>query len=222
MKFSVLPATYALVAVIFAATIPVQAAPPWKGGPANGKGGKYQKHGPKGPMAGPGAFRPGPPPWAPAHGYRRKGNGGYPFPAGLLDGRCRVDLLDGPTAGGLLGAAAGGLAGSQFGKGDGKLAATAIGTLIGFVIGQEVGRQLTPVEETCFSQTFEHVPDRETIVWRNAQQDAQYQVTPIGTTEVGTGMYCREYQAKATVGDRVEETYGTACRQPDGSWKLMN
>jgi surface antigen len=172
--------------------------------------------------AGPGRFQPGPPPWAPAHGYRKKGQAGYAFPAGLMGGRCRADLLDGPTLGGLIGAAAGGYAGSRFGKGDGKLAATALGTLVGFVIGQEVGRNLTRMEETCFSRTFEHVPDRETIVWQNPQQGAQYQVMPVRTADAGNGQYCREYQAKATVGGKVSETYGTACRQPDGSWKLMN
>lgn len=32
--------------------------------------------------------------------------------------------------------------------------------------------------------------------------------------------YCREYQRKVTVGGRVVDSYGTACMQPDGSWKL--
>jgi len=235
------------VTLIVSLSAPVLAdPPPWAGGKGK-KSEKYEKHGGKGAAkgpggackvsykygprgyeeiwkcAGPGNFQPGPPPWAPAHGYRKKqGGAGYAFPAGLMGGRCQADLLDGPTLGGLVGAAAGGLAGSQFGKGDGKLAATALGTLVGFVIGQEVGRNLTRTEETCFSRTFEHVPDRETIVWQNAQQGAQYQVMPVRTAETDNGLYCREYQAKATVGGRVEETYGTACRQPDGSWKLMN
>ena len=140
----------------------------------------------------------------------------------LLGGRCRADLLDGPTIGGLVGAAAGGLAGSQIGKGKGQLAATAVGTLVGFVLGQQVGQSLSRTEETCFSRTFEHVPDRETIVWNDGRHNAQYQVMPVRTSEPMNGMYCREYQAKATVGGKVSETYGTACRQPDGSWKLMN
>jgi len=227
----------------------VMADPPWARGQEHGKGkpGKSWKHGgtsmakgrhgnckykyKSGPggykeewkCSGPGYFQPGPPPWAPAHGYRRQGQpDGYAFPAGLLGGRCRPDLLDGPTVGGLLGAAAGGFAGSQFGKGDGKLAATALGTVVGFVLGQEVGRNLQRVEETCFSRTFEHVPDRETIVWQDPNHGAQYRVTPVRTAEADNGMYCREYQAKATVGGQTKETYGTACRQPDGSWKLMN
>ncbi len=34
--------------------------------------------------------------------------------------------------------------------------------------------------------------------------------------------YCREYQANTSVGGKKAKSYGTACRQPDGSWKIMN
>lgn len=180
-----------------------------------------------------------PPPWAPAHGYRaKKGHGAqkhknkkwrkqesraeYVLPPGLQNGRCRPDLFDPRVVGGVIGAAAGGYAGSKFGKGDGKLAATALGTLVGAVIGHAVGDQLAQAENTCFSQTFEHVPDRETIAWADPRHNARYEVTPQKTTKKALGEYCREYTAKATVGGKPSDTYGTACRQPDGSWKLIN
>jgi surface antigen len=124
--------------------------------------------------------------------------------------------------GGLIGAVAGGYFGSTMGKGDGKLAATAIGMLVGAVIGHSVGDSLTRTEDICFSQTFEHVPDRETITWHDAKRDAQYEVRPTKTIKTAEGEYCREYTAKATVGSKPIESYGIACRQPDGSWKLMN
>lgn len=34
--------------------------------------------------------------------------------------------------------------------------------------------------------------------------------------------YCREYQSDVRVGNRIEHGYGTACQQPDGSWKKMD
>ncbi len=34
--------------------------------------------------------------------------------------------------------------------------------------------------------------------------------------------YCREYQATTTIGGQPRLSYGTACLQPDGSWKMMN
>ena len=33
---------------------------------------------------------------------------------------------------------------------------------------------------------------------------------------------CREYQAPAVVGGEPGNTYGTACLQPDGSWRIVN
>jgi len=33
---------------------------------------------------------------------------------------------------------------------------------------------------------------------------------------------CREYQQTITVGGRTERAYGTACKQADGSWKIIN
>ena len=244
-----LTAGSALIALSFSIPSPALADPPWaRGGEhGHGHGHEWREHQEEAYARGPrGAckvtyrygrhgyeeqwtckrgryFRPGgPPPWAPAHGYRAQQGGGYAVPAGLTGGRCRANLLGGPTVGGLVGAAVGGLTGSQIGRGNGKLAATAVGTLLGFVIGQQVGNSMDRVDETCFTNTFEHVPDQQTIVWNDPNQGARYQVTPVRTAEANNGMYCREYQAKATVGGRVQETYGTACRMPDGSWKLMN
>ncbi len=33
--------------------------------------------------------------------------------------------------------------------------------------------------------------------------------------------YCREYTKNVTVGRRIQEAYGTACLQPDGSWQVV-
>ncbi|PZQ48850.1 MAG: hypothetical protein DI551_00520, partial [Micavibrio aeruginosavorus] len=33
--------------------------------------------------------------------------------------------------------------------------------------------------------------------------------------------YCREYTRTVTVGNRVQDAYGTACLQPDGSWMIV-
>ncbi len=33
--------------------------------------------------------------------------------------------------------------------------------------------------------------------------------------------YCREYTQSLKIGNALQQGYGTACRQPDGSWQLM-
>lgn len=34
--------------------------------------------------------------------------------------------------------------------------------------------------------------------------------------------YCREYTKTVNIGGRMEEAYGQACMQPDGSWQFYN
>ncbi len=43
-------------------------------------------------------------------------------------------------------------------------------------------------------------------------------ITPVETYQRDSGQYCREYRTEVEVAGGVEEAYGTACRQPDGSW----
>ena len=36
------------------------------------------------------------------------------------------------------------------------------------------------------------------------------------------GQYCREYQTTVYVAGRPQPSYGTACQQPDGVWRVVN
>ena len=162
-----------------------------------------------------------PPPWAPAWGYRAKGKhkskhaGARPLDLSL--GRCNRELL-----GSLLGGATGGFLGSKVGDGRGQLAAIAGGTLLGFLVGGSIGRTMDEVDQNCIGQALEHASDGQTITWNNSQSKAQYQVVPTRTVQASDGRYCREYTATAVINGRTEKTYGKACRQPDGSWRLAS
>jgi surface antigen len=34
--------------------------------------------------------------------------------------------------------------------------------------------------------------------------------------------YCRAFTSRVTIDAREVVTYGTACRQPDGTWRVVN
>ncbi len=186
---------------------------------------KYEyKSGPGGSKeerkCGPGIrFAGGPPPWAPAHGYRAKHGGpGLPrLPIDLDAGRCNRELL-----GSLLGAAAGAAIGSQIGDGRGQLAAVAGGTLLGFLVGGRIGREMDALDQHCIGQALEHAPDGQAITWRNPEASTAHEVTPVRTYRRGDGRYCREYRTTSVIGGKPQQVYGTACRQPDGSWELVS
>jgi surface antigen len=124
--------------------------------------------------------------------------------------------------GAALGGATGGAIGSQIGKGDGRTAAIIGGTVLGILIGGSIGQQMDRVDQNCVGQILEHAPDREVITWNTAETGTRHEVTPVKTYEDTRGRYCREYQAVSVIGGEKRQTYGTACRQADGSWQLIN
>jgi surface antigen len=170
----------------------------------------------------------GPPPWAPAHGYHRKHSGhlsyqSHPQPVGPHSGDFGIayGICHRQQVGALLGGVVGGVAGAQIGKGDNKTAATIAGTLLGALVGSHIGRSMDQADRYCTAQVLEHASDRQPIVWRNPEAEAQYRVTALSSYRQ-QGQYCREYLAEAQVGNVPQQVYGTACRRPDGTWQIMN
>ncbi|MDZ7712341.1 MAG: RT0821/Lpp0805 family surface protein [Rhodovibrio sp.] len=185
-----------------------------------------------------------PPSWAPAHGWRAKHEHGHHHKSkrkyeverayehdDAYDDRRRAPIYgDGggflrcnrELAGQVVGGAVGAAVGSRFGKGDGQLVATGAGALIGVLLGGEIGRRLDAQDRACVGRTLETVPTGQTVAWRNPDTGADYRTTPRRTYQTDGGRTCREYTTSATVGGRQQQVYGTACRQPDGSWEIVN
>jgi surface antigen len=151
---------------------------------------------------------------------------GVAMAALLLAGCAGSDYGTKQTVGALAGAGAGGLLGAQIGKGKGQLAATAAGTLLGAFLGSEVGKSLDRADRTYASEAqyeaLEYVPSGSSSTWRNPDSGHYGTVVPTRTYENGYGSYCREFQHGATVGGRTEWVYGTACRNPDSQWQVVN
>jgi surface antigen len=142
---------------------------------------------------------------------------------GLMLGACQQGG-EKQSMGTLLGAAGGALAGSQVGKGRGTLVAVAVGTLLGGIMGSEVGKSLDRADRLAMENAQSSVmtaPVGQTITWSNPDSGNSGTVR---TTREGTsndGRYCREYQHTVQVGGKTQDAYGTACRQPDGSWQVV-
>lgn len=122
----------------------------------------------------------------------------------------------GMVIGGLLG----GVLGAQVGQGSGRTAATIIGTMAGAVIGGNVGRSMDDRDRMHTALALENVHTGVPTQWRNPDTGNAYTVVPTRTYETPQGP-CREYTVNGVVGGKAEKVYGTACRQPDGSWQMM-
>lgn len=127
-------------------------------------------------------------------------------------------------AGTLMGAAVGGLAGAAFGKGDGQLLAIGLGAALGAAAGNHIGGQLDEQDKAMMAtksqQAFEYVPSGKSMAWNNPDSGHSGYITPIKTVKE-EGRYCREYTNIVKVGGEEQKAYGKACRQPDGSWEIV-
>lgn len=125
----------------------------------------------------------------------------------------------------LLGGVAGGVAGAQFGKGSGRVAAGVAGALIGAILGNQVGQSLDRADrlamERSTNNALERQPSGTAVAWKNPDSGNYGTVTPKPVFQNNGGQYCREFSQSVTVGGKTEEAYGTACRQPDGAWKIV-
>ncbi len=124
----------------------------------------------------------------------------------------------------VLGGIGGAAAGSQFGKGTGHVAAIATGTLLGAALGSSLGASLDKNDMNYYNHTsqntLETAPTGHTSEWHNPDSGNYGTITPVRTyTE--QGRYCREYRQHIVVNGKTEQAYGKACRQADGTWRIV-
>ncbi|TVR09708.1 MAG: hypothetical protein EA385_06165 [Salinarimonadaceae bacterium] len=119
------------------------------------------------------------------------------------------------------GALIGGAAGNVIGRGD--LGSTVAGALIGGVVGGLIGADLDERDRFLAEQAqFEAFDSGRPSRWRGERDRNVYgEVIPGPTFRDGRD-FCREYTHTIYIGGRPQEGYGTACRQPDGSWRIVS
>lgn len=128
---------------------------------------------------------------------------------------------------GTLGGAVGGaVIGNQFGGGSGRVAAIAIGTLLGAGIGRSIGGSLDRADMAYYNETqqaaLETGQPGQTLPWHNPQSGVSGSFTPSSYYTNNSGQYCREFNQTVNISGKTERAYGTACRQPDGSWQIVS
>lgn len=128
--------------------------------------------------------------------------------------------LNQEQTGSVIGGAAGAAAGSAVGKGSGRTVAIILGALIGSAAGANIGRHMDEQDRIRTAQAMELNRTGEATRWRNPDTQRNYTVTPTRTYDSNEGP-CREFTMDAEVGGEPEHVYGTACRQADGSWKIV-
>ena len=129
------------------------------------------------------------------------------------------------TGGTLLGAGLGALLGSQVGSGKGQLAAIAVGALAGAWAGSEVGKSLDKADRNYAQRTaqdgLEYAQAGQVRAWRNPDSGNSGTFTPTQTYRAADGRNCRQFETTIYVDGKQETGTGRACRDPDGTWKII-
>jgi len=134
-------------------------------------------------------------------------------------------VSDNPKAvlGTLLGAGLGAGIAAAAGGGGGWIAGAAImGGLLGGAIGNRLDARDKRMATQAAQQAFENNKVGQPSVWNNPDSGNSGSVTPTRTYQLANGQYCREYRQTIMIGNEQQQAYGTACRQPDGTWSIQS
>jgi|KBSSwiStaDraftv2_1062776.scaffolds.fasta_scaffold1061951_1 surface antigen len=183
-----------------------------------------------------------PPPWAPAHGWRKKNDPNYvgytgskwPQDYGVLDGRC-----DAAKVGAVVGGVVGGAIGSQVAKDSpNRPVAIVVGTVIGAVIGHRIGAEVDGGDLGCMGHALELSAEQKPVRWTNPKTGVDYVLTPTRNFNDRANP-CREFSALASRNGGEDEHkgkgkgwskgrarhadatfHGVACRGASGEWAV--
>jgi surface antigen len=120
------------------------------------------------------------------------------------------------------GAIGGGVLGYQFGGGAGQALATVGGALLGGALGNSIGTSLDNADRNSYDIASQRAMETgQSQSWKNTHSGNYGTVYPSKRYTSVEGLYCREYNQTIYV-DGVKHTgHGTACREEDGTWQII-
>jgi len=168
------------------------------------------------------------PAWATGQVYGDYGQGNYQQPPSTYSHGCDTDVAVGTG----IGAIVGGVIGNQFGHKSGKTAATIGGVILGGIVGNAIARDACKDDRydayyynNTYYDAFNDGEEGQEYEWRNPHTDNYGYVTPGEYYDDGYEGYegpCREFSQRVFIDSRPETAYGVACRQADGSWRIVS
>lgn len=127
---------------------------------------------------------------------------------------------DVPT-GAIPGANPGTVVGSPIAAGSGE---PAVGPVEGGLMGAEVGRSLNDADRgvalKAEYEALEYGRSGRPTVWQSKSGDNHGEIK-VGSTYQVNRLDCREYTHDVWIGGRLRVVKGTACRDPDGVWRIV-
>jgi len=135
---------------------------------------------------------------------------------------CGPDGPNNADTGLVVGAVTGGIIGNQVGKGSGNVLATMAGVVVGGIVGSEIGRSMDEQDRRLAEQAelaaLEEGESDRPRRWRNPDNGRYGDVVP-GRPYKRANVDCRDYKHTVYIDGKPRTMRGTACRNPDGTWR---
>jgi surface antigen len=138
---------------------------------------------------------------------------------------CSADSGPKEAGGTVGGAAAGAIVGNVLAGSGNRVAGTVIGAAVGGFLGNRIGAALDDEDKrrayAAQMQALETGPSGAPVAWRNPDSGRYGNVVP-GPAYEANGATCRSYSQTIYIDGNPQAARGTACRNPDGSWTVVN
>ena len=134
-------------------------------------------------------------------------------------------LNDGEQIGTATGAVIGGGIGAKMSTGDGKILGAGRGAIFGSWLGKTTGRSLDQMDQQwandAAQETLETADAGQTNTWSNPDSGNSGTYTPTTERLPQNGQECRDFESTVIIDGQEEQATGRACRQEDGTWKIV-
>jgi len=104
-----------------------------------------------------------------------------------------------------------------------KMQSVVIGkTILEIIPDGSVGRYMYYVNQIHVNEALEiHPIGGHATYWESPNTKYKYYIIPISTFQKASGQHCREFVVRIRINGRIKDAFGTACRMPDGTWKIQ-
>ncbi len=96
---------------------------------------------------------------------------------------------------------------------------TLTGTFVGAGLGSVAARAMDASDRRIAATALDILPDGDSSAWRNRETGDSFVFTPTRSFE-RRGVRCRDFRLVVAVGGRTDGIGASACRQPDGTWRI--
>lgn len=130
--------------------------------------------------------------------------------------------LNGSDVGTAAGVVAGTVIGWQFGSGAGQMMGAIGGGLLGGLLGDAVGTSFDEEDMAMYQKASQHAMNTGTVTqWKNTKTEHFGEIAPSAKYQARDGRECREFHQSIILDGELHEGGGFACREPDGSWRMI-